>query len=438
LISKVLAIIPARYGSKGIKHKNIRDVGGKPLLYYQIKNALDSKLVDTVVVSSNSAKILGIANDLFGNRIRVHLRTQELATDTSKAEETMLDVLKTVLSQVVVLLEPTNPLNRPEYIDSCIQLVLNGYDSCCCVTEDFGFLTDDNRIMERPMKQDIQPRLRETGNCWVVKADVLRETHNRLGGKRGYVIIPKRDSIHLDNEDDWLIAETLMGKDYYVSRNGHEDYREGYWAKADPDGNYREMILERDKQVAICKEQLDYLNQYSGRVLDYGCGFGFFLSGLDNKWEKFGFEPSDYAREEAERYGSIVKEMDFPDDMFEAIILNHVIEHLPDPVGAIKDIRRMLRPEGKLVITTPDFNSAVAQRFQERFRLLNDKGHISLFSLLGLYQLLKDNLFNIERVTYPFFETEYFTEENLMRLFDTDKVSPPFAGNVMTFYAYKK
>ena len=89
-------------------------------------------------------------------------------------------------------------------------------------------------------------------------------------------------------------------------------------------------------------------------------------------------------------------------------------------------------------MTTPNFDSGVARRFGKNYRLLHDKTHISLFSDCGLKQLLEDYGFFIDRIDYPFFETEYFTKENLLRLFDTQKVSPPFYGNVMTIYARKK
>jgi len=70
--------------------------------------------------------------------------------------------------------------------------------------------------------------------------------------------------------------------------------------------------------------------------------------------------------------------------------------------------------------------------------MLNDKTHCSLFSDFSLCELLKDFGFQIDRVEYPFFNTEYFTKENFDRMFDVDKVSPAFYGNIMSIYATKK
>ena len=70
--------------------------------------------------------------------------------------------------------------------------------------------------------------------------------------------------------------------------------------------------------------------------------------------------------------------------------------------------------------------------------MLHDKTHVSLFSDFSLKNLLEDFGFVVDRIEYPFFETKYFTNENLLRLFDTSKISPPFYGNIMSLYARKK
>jgi D-sedoheptulose 7-phosphate isomerase len=86
---------------------------------------------------------------------------------------------------------------------------------------------------------------------------------------------------------------------------------------------------------------------------------------------------------------------------------------------------------------TPDFDSGCARRFGKNYRLLHDPSHISLFSNDSIQRFLRDHGFIIDRVEYPFFETRYFTQENLMRLFDTTQISPPFYGNFITFYCHK-
>jgi SAM-dependent methyltransferase len=133
-----------------------------------------------------------------------------------------------------------------------------------------------------------------------------------------------------------------------------------------------------------------------------------------------------------------LKDIHFEPDFFDAIVLYHVIEHMNDPLAELKEVRRILKPYGKLIVGTPDFDCGLSKLFGEKFRLLHDSGHISLFSSVGLLRILKDVMFEVEEIRYPFFETEHFTKENLLRLFDSTRVSPPFYGNIITCYAYKK
>jgi hypothetical protein len=100
-------------------------------------------------------------------------------------------------------------------------------------------------------------------------------------------------------------------------------------------------------------------------------------------------------------------------------------------------VRRIIKRGGILLLATPDFDSGCARRFGENYRMLHDQSHISLFTNDSMHRFLRDHGFVIDRVEYPFFETRYFTPENLMRLFDTSKMSPPFYGNWMTFYCHK-
>ena len=90
------------------------------------------------------------------------------------------------------------------------------------------------------------------------------------------------------------------------------------------------------------------------------------------------------------------------------------------------------KKNGYLIIGTPDFDSAMARRYKNRYRLLHDKTHISLFSLDSISRLLRDSSFKIKLIDFPYFETKYFNKKNLFRLFSTKKVSPPFYGSFMT------
>jgi len=204
----ILAIIPARGGSKGIPLKNIRELGGKPLIYYAIRNAMESKYINHIVVATDNMEIANKVR-LYPPNIEIIMRPPDISHDLSKTEETLLYVIKRIKADIVVTLEPTNPFIEARYIDKAIETVKD-YDSCALVVEDYGFFLDDAGILERPMRQEKVPRLREAGGCWVTKAETLIEWENRLGGNIGFIVVPKRCAIHLDDEDDWEMAEALI------------------------------------------------------------------------------------------------------------------------------------------------------------------------------------------------------------------------------------
>jgi hypothetical protein len=93
----------------------------------------------------------------------------------------------------------------------------------------------------------------------------------------------------------------------------------------------------------------------------------------------------------------------------------------------------LLKDKGTFIIGTPDFDSGCARRFGKNYRLMGPE-HIRLFSNDSMHRFLRDHGFKINKVEYPFFNSRLFNKENLMRLFDTSKVSPPFYGNYMTFF----
>jgi 2-polyprenyl-3-methyl-5-hydroxy-6-metoxy-1,4-benzoquinol methylase len=226
---------------------------------------------------------------------------------------------------------------------------------------------------------------------------------------------------------------------YYTSRPKPDiDYEEGYWHRKDPDGKMRDRDSERELALGDLNDEITFIkNRVPGKILDVGCGFGFLLSALPT-WERYGVDLSRCASEEAREHGEIFVgdflDFDHPANQFDVITMTQVIEHLEDPVAALHHAYSLLKSGGHLIITTPNFGSPVAKMFGENYRLLHDPTHISLFDDSGLRLLLGHMGFNVLKVEFPFFNTRHFTKENLLRLFDTSKVSPPFYGNIMSFY----
>ncbi|CEN79325.1 acylneuraminate cytidylyltransferase family protein [Paraclostridium sordellii] len=125
--SKVLAIIPARAGSKGIKEKNIIDLNGKPLIAHSIEAGLKSKYINKVVVSTDGEKIAKIAKD-YGAEVPF-LRPKHLATDTAKTIDCVIHCIEELKKNgeeydYVVLLQPTQPLRQPWHIDEAFELII--------------------------------------------------------------------------------------------------------------------------------------------------------------------------------------------------------------------------------------------------------------------------------------------------------------------------
>lgn len=148
--SKILAVVPARGGSKGIPKKNIALVNGKELIAYTLDAAKGSKYIDEIVVSTDSEEIAQVVQR---EGVRVLPRPSELAQDTSRTIDVVMHVIKTLSSEgyeYLVLLQPTQPLKLPAHIDRAIEeLIENNYSSLVSV-----FPADNHPVLLRTMGED--------------------------------------------------------------------------------------------------------------------------------------------------------------------------------------------------------------------------------------------------------------------------------------------
>lgn len=242
------------------------------------------------------------------------------------------------------------------------------------------------------------------------------------------------------------IFKNMKQKEYFIKRqlnNNSNNFEEEYWGIVkDPDGKIRDVGDERNHKLEWAKEEIRFINNLDpGVILDIGCGIGAVLEGIDDGWEKHGVEVSKYAAAKANNYGKIflgeLHNAKYPSNYFDAILLFHVIEHLNSPIEVLIEIHRILKDGGYLIVGTPDFDCACARRYGDNFRLLHDNTDISLFSNESLHRMLFDYGFSILQTDFNYFESKYFTKENLLRLFNTKEISPPFYGNIMTKYCKK-
>tara|TARA_B100000780_G_scaffold261631_1_gene214203 strand:- start:31291 stop:32061 length:771 start_codon:yes stop_codon:yes gene_type:complete len=225
---------------------------------------------------------------------------------------------------------------------------------------------------------------------------------------------------------------------YYISIPAvHTEYEEAYHEVAiDPDGKTRYLLEEREHSLKGIPEIIRWVDsKIGGKILDIGCGPGWFLSSLSSKWDRHGIEVSSFASNVASKYGEIHNGLleTFDEKGFDVIVMNHVIEHIADPIPTLKKIKGMLNPNGIFIIGTPDFDSAAARRYGDEFRLLDDPTHVSLFSLDSMHRCLRDIGFHIDDVEFPYFDTPWFNEENLLKMLKSEGISPPFYGSNMTF-----
>lgn len=222
--NRILAIIPARGGSKGIKNKNIAKLAGKPLLQWTIEAAKKSKFIDRIVLSSDDPQIQEIA-ELLGCEVPF-TRAADLATDEASTIEVLVDVLNRVAGfDVVVLLQPTSPLRAAEDIDSCLNLMMRDRAPSVvslCAVEDHPALVvkfqNENQISpylphstrQSLRRQDLPGAFKLNGAVYAAKIPwLLQEKSFTAKGSVGFVM-PKRRSIDIDDSDDLFTAEKLL------------------------------------------------------------------------------------------------------------------------------------------------------------------------------------------------------------------------------------
>lgn len=219
----ILAIIPARGGSKGIPGKNLRLLAGKPLLVHTIEQALAAS-ISRVIVSTDAADIARVAGEAGAE---VVIRPPELSGDTASSESALLHVLDTLAetqgytADLVVFLQCTSPLRQAGDIDRAVQTLLAaGADSLLSLAPFAHFLwwQPEGQPLQsynfdyhhRPRHQELPRQYMENGSIYVFKPWVLRETGNRLGGKFVHYEMHPLTALDIDTPADLLLCEAIM------------------------------------------------------------------------------------------------------------------------------------------------------------------------------------------------------------------------------------
>ncbi len=220
---EILAIIPARGGSKRIKDKNILSIAGIPLLAHSIRHALKSKKVNRVIVSTESENIKKVA---LRSGAEVITRPDVLAACDSTSEDTLKHVLQHLkekedyVPDLVVFLQATSPLRKSDDIDLAIEtLIREKSDSIFSARHIEGFIwAMDDKIepvnydpKNRPFAQQIRKRhLEENGSIYVFKPIILEKTGSRIGGKVSIYPMGILESLQIDEGADIKLVEDIM------------------------------------------------------------------------------------------------------------------------------------------------------------------------------------------------------------------------------------
>ena len=218
---RVLALIPARGGSKGIPRKNVKPLGGVPLIEWTIRAAQDSRYIDSVVVSTDDAEIKSVSKNA-GAEVPF-TRPAELSTDSA----TGLSVVRHALDQLpgydlVVLLQPTSPLRSVDDVDAAIEMVHSSKCMVVSVVEAakspfwmFGLSSDGllqplmNEGLSRTNRQELPRAYVLNGAVYAANVNDFVNHESFLSPSTRALIMPAERSIDIDTELDWSLAELM-------------------------------------------------------------------------------------------------------------------------------------------------------------------------------------------------------------------------------------
>ena len=225
---KILGIIPARKNSKGLKNKNIININHKPLIYFTIKSAKQSKYITDIVGSTDSKRI---ANIFIKNKIQFPFyRPKKLSSDNSNIIDTLIFTLKKTEEinktkyDYICLLQPTSPLRKKDEIDKAIKKIIktnsDSLVSLCKLDEPHPFkliqIKNKKLVFNKNKKNKINNRQQmpdfymPSGNIYITKRNTLLNNKSFFGKKNTFTLINQKDYININNAIDLEIAKIKL------------------------------------------------------------------------------------------------------------------------------------------------------------------------------------------------------------------------------------
>ena len=224
---RILCVVPARGGSKGVPRKNLRVVGGKPLIVWTLEQALSARPAMDVVVSTDDEEIATVARS--AGALVPFLRPADLARDTTPTEPVVRHAIAAARGadaapDAVMLLQATSPVRLPGTLSRAVaQLEATGVDSLVGVVPQAPFIWTEGTadagptaaydVTARPRRQDLTAatlRYRETGSLYLTRTWVYDDLDNRIGGRVGLFVMDELEGIDVDTELDIEVADRTL------------------------------------------------------------------------------------------------------------------------------------------------------------------------------------------------------------------------------------
>lgn len=219
----VVAVIPARGGSKGISRKNNRLLAGKPLIVHTIEQAMQSNCVIETVVSTDDDEIASVSEAAGATVVR---RPADISGDQASSESALIHATHSLLQQgrplpdLTVFLQCTSPVRRPGDIDAAVaMLTQKGADSLLSVSPSHRFLWTEEGgkarsinydFRNRPRRQDMATQYVENGSIYVFRTQALLDSGNRLSGKVALYPMDEEAAVDIDSMLDMKLAEMIL------------------------------------------------------------------------------------------------------------------------------------------------------------------------------------------------------------------------------------
>jgi len=214
----IIAIIPARAGSKRLPRKNLLEIAGRPLIEWTIKAALESEIFDQVIVSSDGDEILRVAEQ---NEVTPHRRPDKLSTDSASSTDVLINVIETFPSVDFCLLQPTSPLRQCGQIKHSFSLYQR-HSSTCLVSvceldhpiQWSGTLSSSGELigldLSSTLSQDIAKRYRLNGAIYWRNTRDFLETSQLVTERPLAFEMTRESSVDIDEFVDFKLAEQLL------------------------------------------------------------------------------------------------------------------------------------------------------------------------------------------------------------------------------------